>query len=78
MTTNVLTGTYLTRLPKSPSGNSVDEGCGANGWYGYGAYFLHFLLMARMENQFTGNYTGVRKVLPAYSQIMRFNEFQQD
>lgn len=58
MTTNVLTGMYLTRLPKSPSGNSVDEGCGANGWYGYGAYFLHFLLMARMENQFTGNYTG--------------------
>lgn len=58
MTPNVLIGNYIAHLPKSPSWVTADEWCGANGWYGYGSYFLHYLLMANMEGQYTWNYTG--------------------
>ena len=48
----------------SPSGAGYDEGCGSSGRYAYGVSTGNVLnpqsslLMARMENQNGGNYTG--------------------
>ena len=42
----------------SPSGSKWDEGCGKNGLYGYGSSTFLMLLMANMENQNGGNYSG--------------------
>jgi type II secretory pathway pseudopilin PulG len=53
------------RKIESPSGIGYNEGCGANGKYGYGISTGETIniLMARMENPYGGNYVSTGELL---------------
>ena len=60
----ILPGKFLSRVALSPKGVTYNEGCGENGYYGYGVWASgatnsnDYILTAYMENLPLGNYSG--------------------
>ena len=51
-------GYQTIQLPTSPKNSQYDEGCGSNGRYGYGTGAASYILSARTEMLYGGNYSG--------------------